>query len=66
VTATREHRNAGLIDDKINDAQIALEEAADLLVELSAFLPDDYPYGSVVVAHEDATKAVAKLAEMAH
>lgn len=65
MSATREHRNAGLIDDKINDARGALEEANDLLVELAAALPDDYPYGTVIVALEGAQKAVNKLSELA-
>lgn len=43
MSATREHRNAALIEELVNAALDELEEANDTYHELSAALPDDFP-----------------------
>lgn len=61
MSATREHRNAGLIEQKITTAWCALDEAGGLLDELAAFLPDEYPMPAVRAALDEAVKAVENL-----
>lgn len=63
MSATREHRNAALIEKNINDARNSLEEAHGLYDELAAHLPDDFPV--LFDEFDAAEKAVERLLEKA-
>jgi hypothetical protein len=59
MTATREHRNAGEIEEAVAAIGSAIEEAQALLERLAAALPDDYPYWEM-------EEALAKLQRAHH